>query len=180
MMNPWRCFALAATVALIAGCTKPFVVTQPLSESLTAPATIAIGEVKDELPVDLEPQKKPKEEEFRKLRVFLGEEIAKKELWKFVPEATAATAQYEVQGSFLEFKRGSGAARFFIGFGVGNSKATIGLRLIDKSSGATVFAGNFTGQVTSWAESGDQAFRRIAHDFAKELEKQMKKPKKAS
>lgn len=173
-MRRLLCLLSLATAFLVAGCAKQYVVLQPLDTALEAPATIGIGEIKDELPVDMEVEKKPKEEDMAKLRRFLGEEISKKEMPWTVVTAPGGNASYEVQGSFLEFKRGSGAARFFIGFGVGSAKATVGLKLVDKSTGATVFSGNFTGQVTSWAEGGEQTFRRIAKNFAKELEKQSK------
>jgi PBP1b-binding outer membrane lipoprotein LpoB len=173
MVRSLACFMLIAVAMLTGGCTKPFVVTTPLSTALTAPTTIRVADIEDELPVDMEAAKKPKTDDIDKFRTYIGEALAKKDVGEIVP-GDEAEALYEVQGTFLEYKRGSGAARFFIGFGAGNAHATIGLRLIDTQTGDTVFAGNFTSVVTSWAESGDQIFQRIADDFADEIAKQLK------
>lgn len=178
MNRSLRFLFVLATVALVAGCAKSYVITQPLATALTAPSTIAIGAIADELPVDMEASKKPTQEDIVKLQNFLRDEIDKKKLGQLV--AATANPQYEVQGSFLEFKRGSGAVRFFIGFGLGNAKAVIVLRLVDKNMGGTVFAGNFTGAVSSGMEGGEQALRRIASDFAKALQKELKTAKSVS
>lgn len=179
MSRSLRLLVLVAVIALGAGCAKTYVVTKPLDAALAAPATIIVGAITDELPIDTEEAKKPRQSDIDKFQRFLGEEIAKKQIGQIVPGASP-DAQYEVRGRFLEFKRGSGAARFFIGFGVGSAKAVIGLDLVDKKSGEVIFAGNFTGAVSSWAEGGDQAFKRIASSFAKELEKQLKSVKSVS
>lgn len=175
-----KCCVLVAglAVVLLAGCAKNYVITQPLGQALTAPVTVVVGEVTDELPVDMALEKKPKPEDMQKLRRYLVEAIADKQVGTVREEG--GDALYEVHCSLLEYKRGSGAARFFIGFGVGKAKTTVALKLVDRKSGSTVFSGNFYGVVGSWAEGGDKMFRRVANDFAKELGKQIKAPKTAS
>jgi hypothetical protein len=167
--------ALAWILVVATGCAKQYVVLQPLDVALPAPVTIAMGEVTDDLPIDTEPERRPRPEEIAKLERSIETEIAKRDLGN-VTRKTESDALYEVQARFLEFDRGSGVARFFFGWGLGTARATVALRLVERSSGRTAFAGNFTATVSSWAESGDQIFRRIAHDFARELERQQKKP----
>jgi curli biogenesis system outer membrane secretion channel CsgG len=84
-------------------------------------------------------------------------------------------ANLEVTGSILEYKKGSGWLRFFIGFGAGNAVVNTELRLVDASSGKLLFSGNFKQKVSGWGETGDATWKRIAKDFAKALEKQNKK-----
>jgi len=170
MRSMLRVLAWAVVALGVSGCAKMYVITHPLAAPLAQPVTIAIGEIGDELPADLA-AKKPRPEDFQKLRLRLIEAIAGCKSVQVVEAGDQAL--YEVQGSFLEYARGSGAARFFIGFGVGNARVTLGLRLLERASGATLFAGNFKGEVASWAESGDAMFRQVASDFAKELAKQL-------
>lgn len=166
--------AMLVALGLVTGCAKNYVVTNPLSTRLVAPAPCAIGNIVDELPADMEEGKKPTVEDVDRLKRYLGEELARAGVARILPAGNREIA-YEITGSFLEFKRGSGAVRFFIGFGLGTANATIGLRLVDPKTGTILFGGNFTGQVSSWVEGGDEMFRRIAKDFAKELAKQLKK-----
>ncbi|MEK7330517.1 MAG: DUF4410 domain-containing protein [Candidatus Eisenbacteria bacterium] len=171
-----KCYLLVAglAVVILAGCAKNYVITQPLAQLIAAPATVVVAEIADELPVDMPPEKKPKPEDVQKLRRFLVEAIADKKVGTVQEEG--GDALYEVHGSLLEYRRGSGAARFFIGFGVGSAKTTVALKLVDRKSGSTIFGGNFYGAVTSWAEGGEKMFQRVAKDFAKELAKQIKTP----
>ena len=76
---------------------------------------------------------------------------------------------YEVRGSILEYKRGSGFLRFMIGFGAGSAKVVTELSLVDLGDGGTVFSGNFEGTVGSWGESGEAMYKRVAKDFRKAL-----------
>ena len=92
-------------------------------------------------------------------------------------------AEYIVEGSVLEFKKGSGLVRFLIGFGAGNAKVTTELRLIKRSQSPEeqdeiIFAGNFKRSVSDWTESGDKTFENVAKDFAKALQKRLKKLEK--
>jgi uncharacterized protein DUF4410 len=163
----------ALVLLVLAGCAKTYLITQPLSQPLASTTTIGVGDIKDELPSDMPADKKPRAEDVRKLKRFLIEEIGDRRIAAVAMEDSSARG-YEVRGSLLEYKRGSGAVRFFVGFGLGNAKATVSLKLVDTATGATVFGGNFYGQVSSWAEAGDQTFRKIAKNFAKELQKQLK------
>ena len=175
MTRSLRFVVAALAGVLVAGCAKTYMITQPLAQPLVKPITFVIAEVKDELPTDMPAEKKPRAEDLQKLQRYLGEEIASRRIGQLV-DSSGAEPTYEVQGSLLEYKRGSGAARFFIGFGVGRAHATVGLKLVDRKTGTQVFAGNFYGDVASWTQSGDQTFRTVSKNFAKELEKQMKAP----
>jgi hypothetical protein len=168
---------LLATLALVPGSAKNYLVTNPLGAPLATPAICSVGEIADELPADVEQGKRPSAESVQKLKRFIEDEVAKRELMQILPPGDAA-AGYEIIGSFLEYKRGSGALRFIVGFGAGNAKATLGLRLVEKQTGTTLYGGHFTATVSSGLESGDEAFERIAKDFAKELDKQMEKVRK--
>jgi len=162
--------AILALLVLVSltGCAKQYVVTQPLETTGTQPFLLAIGEINDGLPLDTPSEEHPRPEELQKLSQYLRSELDKKDLLA----ANASTLQ--VQGTLVTFKRGSGAVRFFVGFGLGTAKATVNLRVVDTATGAILFAGNFSGTVSSWAEAGDQMFRRVAKDFAKELTQQMR------
>jgi len=171
MKTASRVLAALALLAIV-GCSKSYVVTRPLDEPLRTPIVIGVGDITDDLPSDMPEEKKPTAEDLGKLRRYLDEEIAKRDRWRLASEPDDSL-NYEVQASLLEYKRGSGALRFLIGFGAGNARATMTLKLIDRTTGKVAFSGNFYGTVSSWAEGGDQMFRRIAHDFAKVLDKQL-------
>ena len=92
-------------------------------------------------------------------------------------------AQYVIEGSILQFKKGSGLVRALIGFGIGSAKVTTELKLIRRAKSPeeqdkVIFAGNFKQTVSDWLESGDKIFERVAKDFAKVLKKRMKKIQK--
>jgi hypothetical protein len=168
---------LLVALLLAPGCAKNYVITNPLGAPLPAPMKCAVGDIADGLPADMEQGKKPTAEDVQKLRRHLEEEIANRRLAEIFPSDNPAAA-YEITGSVLEYKRGSGALRFIVGFGAGNAKATVGLKLIDRQTGATIYGGNFSGTVSSGLEGGDQAFRRIAKDFAKALKKEADRARK--
>ncbi len=65
--------------------------------------------------------------------------------------------------------------RFLVGFGAGNSKINITLELRERRSRMLIFGGTFTGTVSSWGEKGNKMFDTIAKDFAKSLDKALKK-----
>jgi hypothetical protein len=173
MKIPLRTLVSAVALLAIVGCSKSYVVTRPLEEPLATPIMIEVGEITDDLPADMEEEKKPTLEDLDKLRRYLEEEIAERELWRLAVD-TGDDPNYEVTASLLEYKRGSGVLRFLVGFGAVNARATMTVQLIDRETGSVAFSGNFYGKVSSWSESGDEMFRRIARDFAKELDKQLK------
>ncbi|MBK7140612.1 MAG: DUF4410 domain-containing protein [bacterium] len=163
---------LILAMMLVSGCGKPYVITTDLERPLAQTSAVSMGEIKDEFPADFELAKKPTAEHIERFKTTIMTELSKAEIFSTVPSADSAF--YEVQGSILDFKKGSGAVRFFIGFGLGNAKVTTALRLVDKRNNAVVYAGNFTGTVSSWAEGGDKVFDVTAKNFAKALKKRMK------
>jgi len=172
-ITPHSMFTLCLGLLLLsAGCTKRYFVLTHLQEPLAAPAHCSLGPIMDELPADMAPGDKPTAEDIAKLKRYLVEELEKRELLLF-EENEAEKNLYEIRGSVLEFKRGSGFTRFLIGFGAGSAKLTVSLHLVEKRFNRAVFSGNFTKEVSSWPESGDQAFRVVASDFAKGLKKDL-------
>jgi hypothetical protein len=168
--------AILCGIILFSACAQ-YKITKGLEQPINDTVSCNIGEIMDELPVGFEEEDKPTLEHIEKFRSYLKEEVEKEGIFKSIlimnPEAS-----YEVTGSILDFKKGSGAVRFIGLFGAGNAKLTTSLKLIDKNTGEILFAGNFKQTVSSWLESGDNIFQKIAHDFAKELKKQNKKLEK--
>lgn len=86
-----------------------------------------------------------------------------------------SSVRYTIVGSLLEYKKGSGVARFLIGFGAGNAKTTLSLKVVDNESGSVVFAASLSETISSGMEKGDKAYERIGKNFAKALKKEMKR-----
>lgn len=163
-----------AVILLCVGCTKTYLVTQPLETPLATPPTCSIGEFADGLPLDMPPEDKPDLEHIQKFREFIFNSLQKEGCVE-VFEGDAQHGTYEVNGTILEFKRGSGFLRFLFGAFAGTGELTVFMQLVDVKTKDQVFAGNFTEKVTSYMESGDKTFERIAQKFAKELRKQQEK-----
>lgn len=164
--------ALLYLCAIVAGCApKTYVVTTPLSGATERPTKVRIGVIRDNLPTDIDTSKKPSAEDIAKFQTYLGEELSGKKRLQMALASDSSACCYEVQGALLEYTKGSGALRFFVGFGAGKASVTTELKLVDTRSGATVFAGNFIGKVAGGMESGAAMFRRVSRDFAKALEK---------
>jgi hypothetical protein len=164
---------LAMAIILIGGCAKNYVITVPLEEPLKPGASFSVGEIVDELPIDMDEGDKPTIEDINKLKNYLMEELEKQDTWEMV--SAGQNRPYEVTGSLLNFKRGSGALRFLFGIFAGSAHITVSLELVDLEASQVVYAGNFKAQVTDWTESGAKMYQRVAKDFAKELKKQLKK-----
>lgn len=162
----------AACLLIVGGCSKPYVITTELDRPLAKTAVFSIGQITDEFPDDFDAAKKPTVEDIERFKHLIQSQLAETEL--FGTEVGIDTAQYEVQGSILDYKKGSGAVRFLIGFGAGNAKVTTALRLVNKANNEVVFAGNFHGTVSSWGEKGNKVFDSAAKNFAKALKKKMK------
>jgi hypothetical protein len=161
---------------ILFGCAN-YRITHKLEQPIKQPSNCSIGEIKDELPADFDEDDKPSLEHVEKFRDYLRIALIEKGIFRDVllvnPES-----EYHVTGGILDFKKGSGVVRFFGLFGAGNAKLTATLRLEDRKTGEILFGGNFKQEVSSYMESGDMIFKRVAQDFAKELEKQLKKLKK--
>jgi curli biogenesis system outer membrane secretion channel CsgG len=163
MRRLYRTIVALLVLSATAGCAKQYVVTQPLEAAAVQPFSLRIGPITESLPADATPEQRPRPEELDTLVRHLQTELAKKGL------LATGESMFQVEGTLVAFTRGSGAVRFLVGFGAGSAKATLRLHVVDTVSGTVVFAGNFSGSVSNWAEAGDQMFRRIARDFAKEL-----------
>jgi hypothetical protein len=168
---------LTLIAGFLSGCGKPYIITQELKVPVSTNKTCAIGSIIDELPADFDAAKKPSEEEINKLKDCLYKAVEKERLLEMVG-IDAGRIDYKIQGSVLDYAKGSGFLRFMVGFGAGSAKVTIGLRLIDTKTDEIIYGGNFIGTVSSWAASGDQMFKIVSGNFVKELKKELKKMEK--
>lgn len=168
--------ALILIICFITACT-PYIITTPLENPLVPPKTCTIGSITDELPMDMDEDKKPTLEEINNFKNLLYNELNSKEIFKMLHHGDN-DAHYELTGGVLEFKKGSGWLRFLFGLGIGNARLVVSLELTDKKNNDIVFGGNFTGEVDDWMTSGNQIFRMVARNFAKALENQIKKRNK--
>lgn len=160
-------------IALIQGCAH-YVVTQNLTVPLGTGQSCLIGDITESLPADVDDEDKPPMSDLDEFRSFLKEALEKKNICLSSSETTGKP-DCEITGNILEYKRGSGAVRVLIGFGLGNAKITIEMKLRNIATGEIAFAGNFKQSVSSGYESGLEMYRRVAKDFAKELSNQQKK-----
>lgn len=165
--------ALALLALLVSGCAKNYVITTNLEAPLARHSACSVGAIIDELPADTEASKKPSAEAIQKFKNRIQEQIYDQRVFDHTNGSDSAV--YEVTGSILEYAKGSGALRFFIGFGAGSAKITTNLKMTNTRTGQTIFAGNFKGEVSNWGDSGDKMFEQVAKAFAKELRKQQKK-----
>lgn len=163
-------------ILLFSGCA-PYKITQPLEQPLKKPSNCSIGEIADMLPTDFDEDDKPTLEHIDRFKDYLRIELEKKGFFQNV-QLMSPESEYQVTGGILDFKKGSGFVRFLGLFGAGNAKLTTTLKLQDRNTGETLFAGTFKQEVSSYLESGDKIFERVAQDFAKELGKQIKKLQK--
>ncbi|MEW5922923.1 MAG: DUF4410 domain-containing protein [Candidatus Zixiibacteriota bacterium] len=168
-------FALA--VLALGGCTKPYIITEELAGPLTPDASCSIGAITDELPSDFDLEDKPTIETIETFKSHLYNELEDQKIFSVMREGLA-NAKYEVTGNILDYKKGSGFIRFLVGFGAGSAQVVVSLKLVDLDTQETVFGGNFTGAVSSWAEGGEVMFKRVAKDFAKQLKKQLEQLEK--
>lgn len=171
-------FACSLALMLVAGCTKPYKITTELQRPVSRSTEIAVGEITDELPTEFDESKKPTAQDIESFRSHLQDEI--RAMYEDLPgqmETEAST--FQVRGSILDYKKGSGFLRFMFGAWAGGSKLTTNLKLIDVKSGDVVFAGNFAGAVTSGYESGSEMWKRVAKDFVGAIKDQSKKLLKA-
>lgn len=173
--NKMRNFRLALLplLLLLVGCAN-YRVTTPLEQPLSENTYWYIGDIVDALPADTELEDRPDEFVIDQLRGMIYAELVKRATIGKMG-VTPDDADLLVTGSILEYKKGSGFLRFLIGFGAGNAVVTVELKAADTKTGKTVFAGNFKQTVSSWSETGDKCFERIAKDFAKAVEKEQKK-----
>jgi hypothetical protein len=164
---------MTIVICLVISCT-PYKITTPLDAPLKPSPTCAIGEITDDLPLDMDLEAKPTLEEIAILKDELDKQLENNKTFEML--GFSAHTMYEVSGSLIDFKRGSGVARFFIGFGVGNAKITAALRLVDKAdNNKVVFAGNFSATIANWSVKGSEMYKIIAKNFAKAIKKEIKR-----
>lgn len=162
---------------LLTGCTKSYKIIQDLEAPLPDMAICTIGAIVDELPTDVEEDKKPPLEDIEKFKHYLDEEITEAEILR-MSDLGDPSAQYEIRGEILEYKRGSGTMRALFGALAGSAYVTVNLELVDKAANVVAFSGSFKGAVTHYSEAGDAMFLRVAKDFTKVLSKRLKKLRK--
>ncbi len=174
--------ALVLLAALVfSGCVKPYTIITPLEQPIAKPSMVSVGGITDQLPLDMAEGKKPTLEDISKFRSVLEKHLEQSEVFLLGASDSAGPA-YEVRGSILEYKRGSGFMRFMFGAWAGGAKVVTHLELVERRGNQIVFSGDFTGNVTSWAESGAAMYDRVAKEFAKQIKKQSEKlePKEKS
>lgn len=145
-----------------------------MDSPMEIPVILRIGAIIDELPADMSVEEKPTTEEIAKFKDLLYEELAFVEFISMTDKETV-DAIYEVRGEIIDFRRGSGVLRFAVGFGLGNSRLVVALKLVNTTTGEIFFAGNFADEVSTWLAQSDRVYESVAFDFARALKKHHKK-----
>jgi hypothetical protein len=158
---------------LCLGCAT-YKITQPLDQIIDTAATWHIGEIKDGLPPDMDPDDRPQTHNLTVIKGYLKAELQKKDF--FVEAGLPQADELEVTGTLLEFNKGSAFLLFMFGglFG-GSPTITMELQLVNRATSEVLFSGNFKQTTTDWMESLDDCYERLAKDFAKALEKEEKR-----
>ena len=174
---------LTITIILLLsiGCSKKYVITTELSEAIEAKQNCLIGEIVNDLPIDLNPDKEFRDYYTFKLGAYLIEEINKKNIFSQI-DYDNPEAKYIIEGNILDYNEGSGSVRYvnskmgifssIIGVDEGNAKLKVRLNVKNRESNIVIFEGIFDQTIKQWTESCDEAFKKVAKDFAKELKKQ--------
>jgi len=157
---------ISVCIFLLAGCTQ-FVITQSLEKTIDKKAGCSIGAITDELPNGFHEGGKPTMEAIDELKDQLYYSLADAGMFSAVRRDLKG-ADYEVSGSILDYRKGSGCIRFFLPMG-GEAKITLELRLVDLKTNEIIFSGNFKGMVSDWKVEGNDMFVQVASDFAYEM-----------
>jgi|WetSurMetagenome_2_1015567.scaffolds.fasta_scaffold651968_1 hypothetical protein len=165
-------FLLGMILAVIGGCSKPYVITTNLEAPVNRGLIVNVGEITDQLPVDFDVSKKPTTENIDKFKSYLEKALANQKIFGKISTGDESP-DFEVTGSILDYKKGSGFLRFMFGMGIGAAKVTVSLRLKDMQQNKVIFDGNFIGAITGGFESGDKMFDNVAKNFAKAFKKQL-------
>jgi len=155
-----------ATLMLVSGCAT-YRVTHELERTIQR-GSCKVAPIADALPADLDDEDRPRVSEISNLLTSLEEELRGTGIFTSV-EPFDDSSRYMLNATILTFKRGSGAMRFLIGFGAGNAKVTVDLKLTERESGDVIFAGNFSQEISNWTEEGHKMYGKIASDFANAL-----------
>lgn len=167
----WLFVLCLLIVTAVVSCSPNYAILQDFETPPSSDETVCIGQIEDALSADVDVKDRPSAETIEKFRTVLADQLKRDEIFTVLPNATDpdCDANYEVTGKILKYNKGSGVARFLIGFGAGSSYLTVNLSIIDKSNNQQIFSGNFKAAVSSWLESGDTALRNVAKDFAKAI-----------
>jgi hypothetical protein len=161
-----------AILMMLVGCAT-YRITNPLEQPIDTAASWRIGEIKDALPQDMDPEDRPETGDITLLAAYLKSELQKKKF--FQEQGLENASKFEVIGTLMEFKKGSQFLRIVLGgiFG-GNASLTVELQVRNSETSQILFAGNFKGTTQDWNETLDNCYKRVAADFAKALEKSNK------
>jgi hypothetical protein len=87
---------------------------------------------------------------------------------------SAPTPALKLSGAIKEFKKGSRAKRYLIGFGAGKTKIAAHVRFTDRETGEVLFEDDVDGKVVIGAFGGDSmgAARGLAKEVGKVTKKQ--------
>ncbi len=109
-----------------------------------------------------------------KMNSDLVHEIGEKKKFKIVyghdnPPQPVPEARLRLEGEVIEFKPGSQAKRYFIGFGAGKTKVVAHVKFIDPATNQVVFEDNVDGKVLIGLFGGSSpgATRGLAKEVAK-------------
>lgn len=170
-MRKPACWILLLASMSLAACSRSYVITTDLSAALEPSATYSVGTIVSALPANTEGDRGPTHEAITKLKSCLIEEIGNRDDLP-LREMRGGRPAFVVRGRLLEYEPGSGTLRFLVGWGAGQAKLVVQLRLVSRSNGRVRFAGKFVAYTSGPLDSGDEVFRQVARNFSKQLEQQ--------
>lgn len=166
-MRPMRSVAIVCLSLILAQGCATYRVTQELERSVYR-GSCKVAPIADALPAEMDEEDRPKNSEIGQLLTTLESELRKTGIFSSV-EPFNDSSLYVVKATILTFKRGSGAVRALIGFGLGDAKITVDIKLIERHTESVLFAGNFSQTISDWTEEGHKMYGKIARDFANAL-----------
>ncbi len=167
-------FGLILLMGLLAlGCSM-HKITTPLTQSLHQNAGWRIGEIRDALPTDIDPEDRPNTSNIHVIKLHLQTALEYRYLFKAL--GSSDVDRLEVTGSLLEFNKGNSFLLYFLGGILGGSPTiTMELELVNRETGEVLFSGNFKQKTSDYRESLNVCYARLAVDFASALYKAQEK-----
>lgn len=165
-MSDRRLVALLLLVVLVAGCANPYTIVRDLDAPVSEHATFSVVQITDNLPTTIDPGERPTQQQIDELRLEIASALEELDDFDWNRIGADDAADYEIRGRLVDFAPGSGWVRFLIGFGAGTARITVVLELYSTWDDRVLFAGRYEAAVSSWAESGDVMYSRVAHAFA--------------